>query len=467
MRENWIEAKLEDLLDYKQPTGYIVDSTAYSNKYKIPVLTAGKTFILGYTNEEYNIFDDIPVIIFDDFTTATKFVSFKFKVKSSAMKILEPTSNLVVLKYVFYYMQTLRPNVDTHKRYWISIYSKLSIQLAPLPEQRAIVAKIEQLFSELDNGIENLNKAKDKLEIYRQAVLMKAFEGELTKEWRENNPYKMDEFLEGLKQEKHDAIMNKFISKSDYFPEFREENLTYKTPANWLNLPWKTLTSNNKYSMKRGPFGSALKKEIFVDEGIVVYEQGHAINDDPYRHRYFITEDKFEELKAFEVSGGDMIISCSGVTLGRICLLPEDANVGVINQALLKIDLDENVMLKKFFLILFRSDTFQRLIFAKSLGTAMPNMVGMADLKEIPIPIPSIKEQEVIVSEIETRLSVCDNILVNINESLKKVEVLRQSILQNAFEGKLLSKNELEICKIKSDWEPAEKLLEKIKMKIK
>jgi type I restriction enzyme S subunit len=97
-------------------------------------------------------------------------------------------------------------------------------------------------------------------------------------------------------------------------------------------------------------------------------------------------------MKAFEVKGGDMIISCSGVTLGRICLLPKDAAKGVINQALLKIDLDERIMLKKYFIKLFRSETFQRLIFAKSLGTAMPNMVGMTELKEIPIPVPSISE---------------------------------------------------------------------------
>ena len=142
IKEYWTEGKLEDLLNYVQPTNYIVDSTAYNDTYKTPVLTAGKTFILGYTNEENNIFTELPVIIFDDFTTATKYVNFKFKVKSSAMKILVPTSDEVNVKYVYYYMQTIRYNVDTHKRYWISIFSKLNISIAPLPEQRAIVAKI-------------------------------------------------------------------------------------------------------------------------------------------------------------------------------------------------------------------------------------------------------------------------------------------------------------------------------------
>lgn len=129
MKEEWIEVKLEDLLDYIQPTNYIVDSTEYNDRYKIPVLTAGKTFVLGYTNEEHNVFNNLPVIIFDDFTTASKYVNFKFKVKSSAMKILLPTSKWVDLKYVYYFMQTIQHNADTHKRYWISIYSKLPIIL--------------------------------------------------------------------------------------------------------------------------------------------------------------------------------------------------------------------------------------------------------------------------------------------------------------------------------------------------
>jgi len=171
MREDWIECKLEDMLDYIQPSKYIVDSTNYSDNYKTPVLTAGKSFIIGYTDETNNIFERTPVIIFDDFTTATQFVSFHFKVKSSAMKILCPVSPLANITYVYYFMQTIRQNTDTHKRYWISIFSKLPIKIAPLPEQRAIVAKIEQLFSELDNGIANLKAAKAKLEIYRQAVL--------------------------------------------------------------------------------------------------------------------------------------------------------------------------------------------------------------------------------------------------------------------------------------------------------
>ncbi|MFM7600155.1 MAG: hypothetical protein ACKO7R_03000 [Pseudanabaena sp.] len=112
---------------------------------------------------------------------------------------------------------------------------------------------------------------------------------------------------------------------------------------------------------------------------------------------------------------------------------------------------------------MFRSETFQRKIFQKSLGTAIPNMVAMAELKEFLTPIPSIEEQNQIVQEIETRLSVCDKLNESIDQSLEKAQALRQSILKKAFEGKLLSQDELQTCRQQPDWEPAAKLLERVK----
>lgn len=167
---------LGELLKYEQPTAYIVCSTDYSDEYQIPVLTAGKSFILGYTNESDGIFDKLPVIIFDDFTTATQYVNFKFKVKSSAMKILHINTELVNPKYIFYRMQTIQFDHSTHKRYWIQQYSKIKISIPSLPEQERIVARIEELFSELDKVVETLKTTKQQLAVYRQAVLKEAFE---------------------------------------------------------------------------------------------------------------------------------------------------------------------------------------------------------------------------------------------------------------------------------------------------
>lgn len=166
----WREYELGELLSYEQPTPYIVESTDYNDKYKTPVLTAGKSFILGYTNETNGVYTALPVIIFDDFTTASQYVNFEFKVKSSAMKILTPNTELVLPKFIYYRMQIIQFDHSTHKRYWIQQYSKIKVSIPPIPVQEQIVAKIEELFSELDNGVETLQKTKQQLAVYRQAV---------------------------------------------------------------------------------------------------------------------------------------------------------------------------------------------------------------------------------------------------------------------------------------------------------
>ena len=176
LKSEWTEYELGELLSYEQPTPYLVSSTDYSDKFDTPVLTAGKTFVLGYTDEKDGIYDALPVIIFDDFTTASRYVNFKFKVKSSAMKILTPNTELVLPKFIYYRMQVIQFDHSTHKRYWIQQYSKIKVKIPPLAEQERIVARIEELFSELDKGVETLQKIKQQLAVYRQAVLKKAFE---------------------------------------------------------------------------------------------------------------------------------------------------------------------------------------------------------------------------------------------------------------------------------------------------
>lgn len=140
----WALVELGEVLDYKQPTDYIVESIDYSSEYSIPVLTAGKTFILGYTNEEMGVFrKDLPVIIFDDFTTATKFVDFPFKVKSSAMKILLAKKDKANIRYVYNAIQNIDFTPGEHKRHWISQFSKFKIPLPPLEVQEQIVAELD------------------------------------------------------------------------------------------------------------------------------------------------------------------------------------------------------------------------------------------------------------------------------------------------------------------------------------
>ena len=147
---SWTWIELNNVLEYEQPTKYRVKSTEYSNDFSIPVLTAGKSFIIGYTDEKDGVFTDLPVIIFDDFTTSSQYVDFEFKVKSSAMKILRAKKEIADTKYIAFFMSITRLTGNTHKRYWISEYSKIKIPLPPLAEQKRIVSQIETIFAQLD-----------------------------------------------------------------------------------------------------------------------------------------------------------------------------------------------------------------------------------------------------------------------------------------------------------------------------
>ena len=153
--KGWCKCRLENIVEYEQPQAYIVNSTDYDDRYLTPVLTAGKSFVIGYTNETEGIYQNTPCIIFDDFTTGSKLVDFPFKVKSSAMKILKVVEDIEI-EYVAMFMNITRLISDTHKRYWISEYSKLCIPIPPKEEQKRIINAVNAMFEKLDAIMENL-----------------------------------------------------------------------------------------------------------------------------------------------------------------------------------------------------------------------------------------------------------------------------------------------------------------------
>lgn len=178
----WRKKELDAFLDYIQPTEYLVKSTHYNDCYKTPVLTAGKSFILGYTDETEGIFNEkLPVIIFDDFTTSTQFVDFPFKGKSSAMKILIAKKSSDI-KFIFEVMQLMKYEVGVHQRHWISIYSKLKIPFPDLKEQQ----KIASCLSSLDEVITAESQKLDALKEQKKGLMQNLFpqEGEKVPKYR-------------------------------------------------------------------------------------------------------------------------------------------------------------------------------------------------------------------------------------------------------------------------------------------
>ena len=356
--------------------------------------------------------------------------------------------------------------------------------IAPLPEQRAIVAKIEQLFSKLDNGIANLKTAQDKLEIYRQAVLKKAFEGELTKTWREQQTDlpSADELLEQIKVERQrhyeqqladweKAVEAWEVGKKGKKPakprnfkqlEESEENLIFlssnKLPSSWR---WSYL-GNVVKKVSDGPFGSNLKTADYVDSGIRVIRLENIKNlffDDSKKS--FITKEKYEVLKKHTVFPHDVIFSSFIAETTKVASVPKSIDLSINKADCFCIQCGYGANHKYLEYFLSTRSTYNQLVNLVH-GATRPR-VNTTQLKEVFMPLCSIGEQYQIVQEIESRLSVCDKLSDTSKEQLEKAEALRQSILKKAFEGRLLSDIEIEACKQEADWEPAEQLLVRIK----
>ena len=154
------------------------------------------------------------------------------------------------------------------------------------------------------------------------------------------------------------------------------------------------IVRNDKNSIKRGPFGGALKKDDFVDEGYLVYEQRHAIHNDFDYAKYYITQEKYEDMIGFKVVPGDLIISCSGVTLGCIAEVPNGAKAVIINQALLKLSLNQELMMNTFFIQQFRGEEIQEILFGFSRGSGIPNMPSMSEVKAVKFVCPPLEMQK-------------------------------------------------------------------------
>ena len=169
----WEKTKISDLLVYRRPDPYIVQSAEYTEHGDVPVLTANKAFILGYTDEVSGICHNFPVIVFDDFTTDSKYATFPFKVKSSAIKLLYPKHERVSLKYAFERMQLIDFPLGNHKRYYISEYQNLELYAPDYDEQHAIAS----VLSDMDTEIASLEQRRDKTRAIKQGMMQQLLTG--------------------------------------------------------------------------------------------------------------------------------------------------------------------------------------------------------------------------------------------------------------------------------------------------
>ncbi|WPE72122.1 restriction endonuclease subunit S [Campylobacter jejuni subsp. jejuni] len=229
-----------------------------------------------------------------------------------------------------------------------------------------------------------------------------------------------------------------------------QNNIMTNLPQGWKMETLGEILSSDKYSIKRGPFGSTLKKSFFVEKGIRIFEQYNPINNDPHWKRYFISHEKFQELEAFKATEGDLLISCSG-TLGKIVELPKDTEMGIINQSLLKIRLNNIKILNSYFIYYFNSPIMQEKILESTLGSAIKNIASVKILKQIEIPLPPLKKQERIVGILDESFVKIDESIKILEQNLLNLDELMQSALQKAFNP--LKDNAKENYKLPQSWE--------------
>ena len=256
--------KIKDFIDYEQPNEYIVESDRYNSKYSTPVLTAGQSFILGYTNESKGVYEKGPCIIFDDFTTSVHYVDFPFKVKSSAMKILTTKSNADI-KYCYYLLLSLSKMPPNHKRQWISTTSEKSYVLPSMDKQISIVKQLDLIsdtIANYTNQIENLDN------------LVKA------------------RFIEMFGDPVADT-------------------------RNWGQTLLKEHLESIKYGTSTPP--------IFTDDGYAFIratniKNGKIITND----MKYIPQEEADRLEKCKLSGGEIIIVRSGVNAGDTCIVTDE-----------------------------------------------------------------------------------------------------------------------------------------------
>ncbi len=395
----------------------------------------------------------------------------------------------VLPQYVYYYVSSKLFRIEAQhnmtgavgqRRVPAPWLSGIDIPLPSTKEQHRIVAKIEELFSELDKGIESLKTAREQLKVYRQSLLKHAFEGKLTEQWRKENADKLataDQLLERIKQEREDRYQQqleawkatvkqweaggkegKKPTKPKQLPELKssesDNSVSSSIPSNWIETYIDSFWSLYKKPLTTGPFGTALKKSEHKSKGepvLGIENIGRGVF--ARGNKIFVDKVKAKELSSFIVDAGDLIISRSG-TVGEICEVPPEYDGALISTNLIRVSLNKKILLSEYFVFLFQGEGVVMKQVRELCTGSSRDFLNQTILKDILFPLPSIEEQKEIINILEQFLSVSDQLDTEIKDNLNRTEALRQSILKKAFSGKLVPQDPND--------EPATLLLDRI-----
>lgn len=322
-------------------------------------------------------------------------------------------SEAIETRYLYWFLSSSKSNLvkqgigGAQPNIGQGIIKNLKIPLPPLPEQRAIVSRIEELFSAVESGVGSLRQAQAQLKVYRQAVLSSVVNG--------SDLVPINDVIEDLTQGWSPSCINR--SSSD--------------PEEWAVI--KT---------------SAVQHGRYIDV------------------ENKILPENLEPREQHEIEVGDVLITRAGprVRVGVCCLVRKTRPKLINCDKVYRIRINRELMHPEFFEAVLNSPEYLKAIEKIKTGSSDSGLnLTQNRFLTIEIPLPTLEEQHQIVQEIEKRLSVCDSLEVAITDSLSKAEALRQSILKKAFAGELLTEDELAACRKEKDWEPAGVLVERIK----
>jgi type I restriction enzyme S subunit len=364
-------------------------------------------------------------------------------------------------KYVYYYLKSpdywkaigkstlgiAVPNVNATK------LSKIKIPIAPVDEQKRIVAEIEKQFSLLDEAVDNLKHVKSNLKRYKASVLFSASSGKLTEDWRSENK------TEVIPENMFDVVNSKRISNYNELCKHAKKNgkPKPKKPANidtkftvdeivlstmptipkeWRYVHIAFITDNAPDSIVDGPFGSSINvKKDYIEFGLPVIRIN---NIAPFRfisdNLKYLRKEKFGELKRHNILPGDILFGKVG-TIGNSCIYPSNMQEGMLSTTgSCRIRVDKAFYHKEFLCLILNSF---KPIFNRIASAGVQPFLNMKTIKSFPVPLLSLKEQIEIVKLVKALLSVAERIETQIDKGLRRAERLRQSILKMAFSGKL------------------------------
>ncbi len=388
-----------------------------------------------------------------------------------------PNTSIVDATYLYHVLRwairKLTQTTDFHGSTMKHINRKPFIEFKlPIPkkqDQHHIAQQLEELFSDLDAATAALDRVRANLKRYRASVLKSAVEGKLTAEWRAKNPPKETgaQLLERILLERRakweENQLAKFKAQGKEPPKGWREKYPEPAKPDTTNLPglpdgwvWASLESIaafQPHAIKAGPFGSALKKEMYKESGFKIYGQEQVLRGDPYFGDYFIDEAKYRQLESCAVKPGDLLVSLVG-TIGKTLVLPADCLPGIINPRLVKLSLNRHILIPRFIEYYLAAPQVRASFKMISHGGTM-DILNLSILNELPYPLPPIQEQKEIVENLELQFANIDAILNDNNHRKKAINTLRQAILKQAFEGKLVPQDPTD--------EPASELLKRIR----